>query len=492
MRRQALHVYNYLDTGPHRDVLASLVAACRTLGIANLSEVAEARPSRQSARRLFSSPTPGLIFEALEYVTARVAAFLVCLAADDDSGTWREFDRDWRNALGRPQDSGYSGRVRLFYGLYDGDGDPDRLAGIVAAALPDGLGSLQAAPTVLFEGCYLWEVGGAAEPHRLERVMVLLAPADRECDSDRLVWPHGHSVLRPLPAYLWEMANVRHQARRLAERRMVYQPEALLERAGRFERAEVKHPRGAAVREAMLSTLRREVALVAAHEAVLRTMHRTVEAATANARVWLEAGWVKPVSPDVGGDVVAPHVSDPVGQDLRYAKWLLVEILDEADTVRDAVSYAEPMARIGTAEIEQRLREQGERAEFRSVLQTSVIAAIGLLLAAAQTFDYSIPMYASLKMPSVVTIACVALLIPLAVALRSRPESRWRWLWAGLAGISVASALVWLATTALIRWRTGHPATVQLSRTAVAITAAAVSVGFIAMRRATRSRHTSW
>ncbi|MER5456082.1 CATRA conflict system CASPASE/TPR repeat-associated protein [Micromonospora sp. NPDC002389] len=480
-----MHVYTYLDSAPQGRALRRLTDSCRLLGMSRTQATSFVRPGGPWPRRLYDSPAPGHIYQAIEYASLRLAAFLVCLAPQDDSRTWRELDRDWREAVGVDPDTGHAGRVKLYYALYDDDREVERLADAVVAALPEGLGPLGSAAAELFTGCYLWEVG-ADDQHRPDRVAVLLAPADRETDSDAWVWPNRHAAMPPLPAYFWQLANVRHQARRFVERRTRYRPDALLDQARRFERAETTRRRRTAAQEASLSALRRQVALLSAHEAVLRTMHRTVEAAADNAGVWLAEGGRVSVRLGDRDPAWGRDPGDPISEDLQYTQWLLAEIADEADTVRDAVAYGEPMARIGSAEIEQRLREQGERAEFLTVVQTSVIAAVGLLLAASQTLDYPWPTYASLKVPFLVCIACAALFVPLVSTMRARSDSRWSWIWAGVTGVAFAASSAWFAATAFARWGTGEPAPVGASL--IAASAVAAVAGIAVARWAVRSR----
>ncbi|MFI7077519.1 CATRA conflict system CASPASE/TPR repeat-associated protein [Micromonospora sp. NPDC049903] len=482
-----MHVYTFLDGRPQSGQSSALIAACTGLHMRERSGYEAVRTGGPWPRRLLFRPDRDHIYQAVEFATARLTAFLVCLAPPPAAGVnWRQLDRDWRAATQPHSDDGVVGRVRLFYALYEGTHDEARLAEAIVAALPDGLGPLVRAPTMLFDGCSLWEAA-AEDPQRIERVLVLLAPSDRETDSDALVWPSGPVVLGPLPAYLWEMAVVRHQARRFAERRYQSRVDSLIGRAERFEYEETSHPRRSASREATLSALRREVALVAAHEAVLRTMHRTVDAAVENALSWLARGEMSPVPPDGSGHSSTAFSSGPLSNDRQYARWLLLEIADTADTVRDAVNYAEPMARIGSAETEQRLQEHGARTESLSVLQTSVIAAGGLLLAAAQTVDVPWPTYASLKAPFIACLTAAALLIPVAQILRARPGSTLRRAVTVLTSCAFAASSGWLVTTSLVRWRTGHPAPDALSGvaalTAGVLTAAIAGVWWMVRAR---------
>ncbi|MCG5454502.1 BN6_48550 family protein [Micromonospora sp. PSH03] len=476
----ALHVHTYLDAGRHSSTLDALAKACGTLQMSVEERASTLRPGGPWPRMLRSAPEQDRIYQALEYVTARQAAILVCLAPKDSFVTWRDLDRDWREAASHVPDSECVGRVELFYALYDGDRELEWLRELVRDQLPSELAALAGEPAVPFEGCFLWEIDTDDE-NRLSRTLVLVAPSGRVSDSDALVWPNGNA-LPPLPGYLWEMANVRHEARRFADRRALSRPEVLYDHAERFEVAETSHPEIQAGRAETLRELQREVALAAAGEAVLRTMHRTVEAAAENSRAWLATAGGKPAGSDHRR---TDQLGGPIGDDLGHAQWLLTEIADEADTVRDTVNYAAPMARIGESEIDQRLKDLGERAETLTVLQTSMIVAVGLVLAASQSLDYPWPTYASLKMPFIAVVACFGLFLPLVTALRPTARHRF-WACVGLAGAGLAASLVWMVVTWLARWRTGHPA--SSSTTAIAVVIAVALVATLAAWRAVRSR----
>jgi hypothetical protein len=277
-----------------------------------------------------------------------------------------------------------------------------------------------------------------------------------ETDADAWVWPGGGAAMPPLPGYLWELANVRHEARSLAERRAQLRLEELYDRATQFEKAEHSHPQRAEERAATLRTLQREAALAAASEAPLRAMYRTAAAAADNARQRLRS-WAQTVPGGVEGGPDWDNVTltGPIADDRDYAAWLLIEIDDVATTIHDAVAYAEPMVRIGSAEIEQVLKELAERNEFRTVLQTAVIAAVGLALAAAQSLDLHWPLDAPLQTPIVATVASLGLFLTTVPALRRSAVPRLQ-LFAGLSGVGLVASLFWLGVTWATLWRTEH------------------------------------
>ncbi|WFE56934.1 CATRA conflict system CASPASE/TPR repeat-associated protein [Micromonospora sp. WMMD712] len=478
----ALHVYTYFDGIRHSEVAERITAACRTVGMVERGNVPFVGTGGIRTTQLLSAPREG-IWQALRYASPRLDAFLVCLSPEDGSADWPKLDREWRRAMGPGADEDCIGRVRLFYALYDGDAGADQLATVVAAVLPAGLEVRPTAPTEPRPGFYLWELA-ESDDDRLERTVVLVAPTAQEAVSDAWVWP-TEGDLRPLPGYLWQMAKARHEARRFAEHRSQDGSARLYELASRFERYEQTDPEPGRNRERMLRRLQRETALAAAGEARLRAMCRTIEAAAHEARIWLEywaedmpvhdkSGWVE----GLGG---------PVGRDQEYVAWLATEVNDAAELGRNTVAYAQPMAQIGSVDIEQRLREIGERSESRTALYTSVIASVSLLLAAVQSLNYEPPMYASLRSPLVASVAAGGLFLSLAAALRSTTRLRRR-IWVGFAAAGFAASVTWSVGTWLVRWQTAQLPSAPVSIAASAA-AAAVTFGAWLGWRARRSRH---
>ncbi|MFI2714564.1 CATRA conflict system CASPASE/TPR repeat-associated protein [Micromonospora sp. NPDC018662] len=474
----ALNAYTFFDGVRDTGIASRIIAACRRLGMEEPDRVPLVHADGLRFRQLLTAPGDGT-WQALRYATARLDAFLVCLAPVDGSEDWRELDRRWRKAVGAATGEDCTGRVRLFYALYDGDGDADRLAAAADAALPAGATIRGEEPTEPVPGTYLWEVP-SPDPDRLERVLVLLAPTAIKSLSDSWVWPDGDARLRPLPGYLWEMAKVRHEARRFAERRSQDRQARLYDLASRVEDSERTDPEPTDAREERLRKLRRETALGAADEADLRIMSRTVTAEEHNARLWLRE-WAGTLTvPD--RHAWAEGLAGPVAADLAYVAWLLTEIDDAADTARNTVAYAEPMAQIGAADLERRLRALAERNEFLTALHTSVLAAVGLLLAASQSLSYDWPMYASLRAPFIVSVAAGGLLLLLAAALRST-----RRFLVGLAAGGFAASVTWFVVTWLVRWQTAHPPTASVTRGWSAAAAVVALAGWLG-RRAIRSR----
>jgi hypothetical protein len=450
----ALHVHTYLDPAHHHETMTALEKNCVTLGMTSLSEDASVRPRGPWPRWLRSSPAADRVYQALRYDGARLTAILVCLARAGTDAAWADLDREWPDAPDAPGD-GYVGRVQLFYALYEGDGDEARLANEVRTALPGVPALVLSGLVSAVDGIFLWETAnGPAD--RADRVLVLLAPASAEAAADALLWPSGNAVLPPFPGYLWQMAVVRHEARRFAERRAASPPGALQDLAAEFEAAERAGFRSAGERDRLLDTLQRRTALAAAGEAVLRTARRTIDAAAANAGTFLTV----------------------LAADRDYTTWLLSELDDAIGGQHDAVAYAEPLARVGLAETEKRLRDLGARSEWLTLLQTSVIAAAGLALAASQTLNYDWPTYRSLETPFILAVTLLGLALPLGTAALSPLARRRLVVAATIAVAGLGAALGWLACTGLARAHSRPPGHEKTLPAAAVLAAIAVAVGW--------------
>jgi hypothetical protein len=483
LRSYTMHVYTYLDGDDGVAPIQQLVAICGALGMPE-SITMETRGVATSGpvfQRSFGGASTRGIYQAIEYHTTRLAAFLICLAPADGR-TWGQLDREWREAAGTAAAAPCVGRARLYYALYDGGGSLERLEGLASQALAGqgGLARLtdaatrgpQAEPvdlmhrTELFVGCHLWEVAPGADSRR-DRMFLLLSPASQEHRSDEWVWPGRGFRLPLLPGYLWEMAKVRHEARHFDEGRFSLTVPNLMQRARRFEAVErSKNWRGDA-RDEELRTLQRDTALASAGAAALRRMHRTVQAAADNAVAIL-------------GETSRNLADGVFAEDRAYADWLRVEIVDEADTAADAVNYAGPLAALATVAIE-------ERRQRLMVQQTAMIAAVGLFLAATQSISYEWRTFASLKTPFVIAVLFLGLLFPVVAMARpsGRDDRQWR-AWVLLAGAGFAASAAWFIVGWLIRRQGSAPASPVVAAIAGAAGVVAALLTYRARRQIAR------
>ncbi|WP_158852131.1 CATRA conflict system CASPASE/TPR repeat-associated protein [Saccharothrix deserti] len=136
---------------------------------------------------------------------------------------WVEFDRIWREVVGRDAD-GWLGAVRAFQGklsqgmpsqgelsqgeLSQGEHRP-AVDHAVLAALPDGLGDRVRWLASESPAAHLsvWDPEG---DHGTDRALVVLAPADRDRELSAWTWSRGTAEMPPLARYLMHAAKLRY------------------------------------------------------------------------------------------------------------------------------------------------------------------------------------------------------------------------------------------------------------------------------------------
>ncbi|XVS61691.1 CATRA conflict system CASPASE/TPR repeat-associated protein [Actinosynnema sp. CA-299493] len=121
---------------------------------------------------------------------------------------WVEFDRVWREVVGRDAD-GWLGAVRVFQGKLGRDAGGSGLDRAVLDALPDGLGDglRWLEPESPAPHVSVWEPAG---DRGADRALVVLAPADRDRELSAWTWSRGTAEMPPLARYLGHAAKLRY------------------------------------------------------------------------------------------------------------------------------------------------------------------------------------------------------------------------------------------------------------------------------------------
>jgi hypothetical protein len=397
-------------------------------------EDAERRVEQLGLERVPGKPVWRVDAEGVvEAIKVSDSVMLICLG-DERRRKWTDL----------PSREGRTRQVHLRYALHTGGRHTWQEA---ADAIGEPEAKLVGVPR---PGSHLLELRGVNSGIR---TIALVAPELEENEIDSLVWPEAIGFLPPVPSYLREAFKLADetsaldkQHRPISERRsaLVNGVSALFD-----------NPKPETAEED-LRRLQWRAALVAADEARLRVQALTADAIIAN---------------------MAVADSWPLATDLTTARWLAAEITAEADRSHQAVALAEPIARAVEASNNAKLRELSERTHYLITVQASVIAAVLLVLGAAQTTEYDWPTALFLKLPLIVTLGLAALIVPIWATQRptaDHPKRRPpRWLAAP--AVALGASTGWLVASAMSELAAGRPAP-----TLVSIGAAVFAGGLVA------------
>jgi hypothetical protein len=345
-------------------------------------------------------------------------------------GSWAELEQRWQalQPAGGPPD--LLGQAVVLIGLAPAGGaaasapEPADLSGLVrqAVAGPTTPGWWRH-PAATPHPFTLWEASASADDGRPARRVVVLAPEAAEDAAYRWVWTSGDGELAPLGRYLLHAAKLRHQLRVFDDgrsfRRIHAEVEAAIDELLRFHLA--ADP--AAVPVARLLDARARLAGVQAGTAGLvaastrlREIARTVDIARTNmAALSASTG---PPGPSAG----------LFADDRALAAWFADRLADEQVYLDAARERAREVADVTAAVVDQRLAERQEATrrhqERGTLLQTSVLGALLMALAAVQALGYQLRVVpGAAQAPLIVLLAALALALP-SWALRLHPEAR--------------------------------------------------------------------
>jgi hypothetical protein len=437
-------------------------------------QVSVARGPAVAARQVpLQGSTDGIV-QAIVRKSHDVLALSVVLApaSTDATADWPLLEARWIDLVG-PSDGWALGEARLLTAVAESEPPTLAIDGSFTPAHEVGDHTL------------LWEEKGV-DTRALRRI-VAVARVGREHESDAWLWGRGDAAFPPFEIYLLHTAKLRHQlrVRDAAEPtvsaaldltddllRQRYEPlpgdpaASLVAIRGRFSRL-LAGPGG-------LTPLATS----------LREMKRTVEIATANTQL------VATVSEATEG------VDEPkglVGDDLAVAQWFAQRLDDDLvyveaarrrvrDGLTEVVQAAEEAIqsrRESLARAQERTLRERERFDL---LQTAVIGAVLMVLAATQSFGYRVPLAGSV-IPAVIALlgSLVLVLAAAAVTVRTTPdESRWAEVVVGIVAGLTAAALSWVATAVAVRARSGTAASSLLT---VGLAVPSFAVGVILTRR---------
>ncbi|HEX2315615.1 MAG TPA: CATRA conflict system CASPASE/TPR repeat-associated protein [Thermomonospora sp.] len=396
-----------------------------------------------------------------------VLVLSAALAGDD----WADLESAWTSAIPSAGDRAF-GETRIFAAA-------GRPTGEVGERVP---GTPALGPPAIVDGhTTLWETAGGADDRRLRRI-VALSHEGRSAESDAWLWSRGDDGLPPFARYLLHIAKIRYQLR-VRDR---YDQERHVASVGRDADAAVAEARRVLLTEppapAALLDVRARLAAQTVRSTGLvevRTrlaeMTRTVEIAVSNAH--------------------APAHRGLFGDDRALAEWFAQRLADDAHYLEAAAQRVHDVLAALSMAVEAALDERREevradeaaaalRRERLNLLQTAIIGAALMTLAAVQALQYRPPLPPSLRPPVIAALGAVTLLLA-TMALWTRSDHAVP-VWTGriACGLSCAT-LGWLGTSAVGHLTTARPSPPALT---LVIGSLAFTVGLLTSLRLVR-RH---
>jgi hypothetical protein len=463
-RALVVHLYAPAHQGESRQRLRTVLQACSDrlgmtqpiagVGPYELPElVTGARDSAVAARE---APGEGIFQAVVRQVHDVLALSLVVSPSPADVG-WRELEGRWV-AVAPDGDAWALGEARLLTAVAR---SPARLSGTF-----DGVEGPFAPPFDVDGHTVVWEQEGT-DPRSLRR-FVAVARAGREDESDAWLWSRGDEGLPPFGAYLLHTAKVRHQLRtREAAEATV---STALDRADALLRE--RYDRGGADAADHLVAMRGQLSRLLAGPSgltrlatSLREMGRTVRIAASNTRLVAPPGTTgNDIEPGIVADdlALADWVAQHIDDDLVYVEAARERVRDGLTEVVQAAEEAIQDRREALAQRQERSRRERERFDL---LQTGLIGAVLMVLAATQSFGYRVPLAGSI-VPAVIAFlgSLVLVLAAAAVTLRTTAdESRGAEVVASTTAGLASAALSWVGVAAVVQLVTGEAAPALLT-----------------------------
>jgi hypothetical protein len=401
---------------------------------------------------------PGAIHEALAYRVHDVIAVSVLQAPNSDSIGWRALDARWTGMRPLPP-AGAMETVRIYVGQWPAGrlfgrlrGSMVRRAELVAGQVPGADGADWSGSWChTADGLLLWELP-AAPPESAaagDRRMLAMSETRDEPAMDRWTWFSEGLVLPPLTRYLLHAAKLRHQRAVLAESLPHLRNARRRTEDGCGMLAMLLRTDDPPVQEVLTATetlglVRTERGGLIAAWADANDMAQTVRAARTNMVSAL-------------GPALRCQPTGPIEVDREIADWMADQLATELTYLDSAQRKADELGRLAAAVID---RRQRQRQEALALLQTSVLGALLMALAAIQSFEYKVPLPGSMMAPLIALLATAALVLP-AAALhwpdRSSPHRPARWRYVTTAG-GLGATIGWLAVSTAWRAAAGGPA----------------------------------
>jgi hypothetical protein len=408
---------------------------------------------------------PGALYQAVVYQVHDVVGVSVLLAPNDDRVSWDRLLEQWTAQVPRPPTPAF-GTVtihtalipagRRWYGRRTDPavGTPEILARRLADQLPQPVSDWAAAWCRTDRRLLAWELPG--DGTLAHRRLLAIAGAHNEPALDDWTWAGDGPGLPPLTRYLMHAAKLRYQHNVL----QASMPDlrAVIARAERGCGVldELLHTQEPPLRQLLeadraLSTAQTDQSGLIAALSDVQDMARTIHIAERNMTAAL-------------GDTTKTAPGGPPALDRDLVTWLDEQLRTEETYLHSAHRRVREVSRLAGTAIDQRQRQ---RQESLTLLQTSILGALLMALAAIQSLQYKTPLPGPLLAPLICLLGTVALLLPSAVlrwpdGLATKPRRHWS---DTVGSAAFGAALGWLATTASWLLVTGHAAPAAWSAT---------------------------
>ncbi|MFC9758856.1 CATRA conflict system CASPASE/TPR repeat-associated protein [Streptomyces sp. NPDC056921] len=484
-----VHLYSSLTSVPGHDALHGLRLLWDRLPTALGMEHPAHRTSLPEQLQAVELPASGAVaarrdLEGSAQAILRRHGDLLVVSIALSGQSWTELERRWEAVAGDIQGWAW-GEARLFVTYADHDSITAEQLIQELPDLPDN------SPTRLLEPVMsdrpratLWEVAGD-DDRQLRRLVVVTSLADDLPERlERWLWYERTTDVPLFARYLSHAAKVRYQIRVLAAapNRETTQLVDDAFHTMRQDLAPPDLPDDLARRARELTLMRHHLLMAVSGPSGLtqqlidrRELQRTVDIATSN----MEASF-----PEVG---LLPD-------DRAAVRWI-------GDRLSDAIAYLEldrerlrDLLTALSIQAEATLQYERENQQRReaalaakqqriNLLQTALIGAFLMLLAAMQTFGYKLPFVPPPAVPALIALlsALALWLSTLVVPLLSPGSHRWQIRFGGACGGLVVAAVGWLATTLWSVHTDGRPAPTTMT---LLVTAVSFVLGWSAMARA--------
>jgi hypothetical protein len=342
--------------------------------------------------------------------TSDAAGITACLASASDGSNWHELDRMWPHEPAPPIDRKRF-TVRVYVGYVPSvdlrsSEDWSALAAALRKAVPDaGDGSWAQRWARISPGFVLWEAP-PREPR--ERRIILIAEESTEGAVDAFAWTSGAFVLGRFTSYLLDATRLRYeQAVHGSRSREVRDLREEVDRA--VDRVLTLHSPGARTQTAEF---------VAADVALASLQARSTGLITTLARLRQLAHTIEIITDNMGNAVPTESTTDgPFALDQALAKSLHTQVLDDIAFLDIARERAERVSALTSTAVRRGLDAYQQRL---FLLQTSVVGAIVMTLAALQALGTTLPLPDPLQIPVISMLGTFTLALPIAIRRWSR------------------------------------------------------------------------